>query len=279
MTTEAHEKSKAVWGAMASGWDRNRTYMWNTTKHVAEWLVDNVDAREGDTLLDLAGGPGDNGFLAARRVGPNGRVIVSDFAPEMVEVARKNAEADGLHNVETRVLDAQNMDLADDSIDGIICRWGFMLMLDPAKAMSECRRVLKQGRRLSLSVWASAEQNPWVTVTGMTMMQLGYEPATDPFGPGGMFSLADHGTLRSMLMDAGFSEVSIEEMPLEWRYESFAEAWGFMTEVAGAIATMVRQLPPDKIEELRAALEKNEEQFLTDSGLVLPGVTLNVRAS
>ncbi|MDQ3645468.1 MAG: class I SAM-dependent methyltransferase, partial [Actinomycetota bacterium] len=78
---EAHDKSRAVWDDMAPGWERNRDYMWRTTKHVAEWLVEHVQAKEGDTILDLAGGPGDNGFLAGARVGPSGKIIETDFAP------------------------------------------------------------------------------------------------------------------------------------------------------------------------------------------------------
>lgn len=280
MPNEAHEKSRAVWDEMAPGWDRHRDYMWQTTRHVAEWLVEQVRPQPGHVILDIAGGPGDNGFLAAERVGDSGKVIVTDFAPQMVETARRRAEEMGLSNVETMVLDAERMELADDSVDGIVCRWGFMLMLDPRSAVKECRRVLKDGARLALSVWAGPDKNPWVTTTGMTMMQLGHEPAGDPFGPGGMFSLADHDTLRSLLTGAGFTDVVIEEMPVEWRYESFDQSWEFSTEVAGALASIVRALPPNEVERFRAALEANEEPFRTeDGGLVLPGVTVNAAAS
>lgn len=279
MTDEARDTSRAVWGAMAPGWDRNRDFMWETTKHVAQWLVDNVEAREGDTILDLAGGVGDNGLLVAERVGPKGKVIETDFASEMVEVARRRAADAGATNVEARVLDAEEMDLEDGCVDGIICRWGFMLMIDPESALKECRRVLRQGRRLTFSVWGGPEQNPWVTVTGMTLIQLGYQPGGDPFGPGGMFSMSHEDTIRSMASRAGFAEVQVEPMPVEWRYESFDEAWKFMTEVAGAIASAVRELPAEEVDKVRSALETNVQGFRTGSGLVLPGVTLNVAAS
>ena len=279
MTDDAHEKSRSTWDRMAPGWERHRDFMWQTTKHVAEWLVRQVGPQPGDVILDLAGGVGDNGFLAATRVGDSGRVIETDFAPEMVETARRRAKELGLSNVETKVLDAERMDLADDSVDGIICRWGFMLMLDPQAAVKECRRVLKDGGRLALSVWAGPEKNPWVTTTGMTMMQLGYEPATNPFEPGGMFSLADHDAIRSLLNGAGFTEVVVEEMPVDWKFESFDQGWEFTTQVAGALASLIQELPPDKVEELRAALEQNEEEFRTDEGYVLPGVTVNACAS
>jgi ubiquinone/menaquinone biosynthesis C-methylase UbiE len=279
MKTDAHEKSKATWDEMAAGWERHRDFMWNTSKHVAEWLVENVEARPGDTILDLAGGPGDNGFLAAKMIGPDDRVIETDFAPEMVEVARRSAERQGLTNVETRVLDAESMDLADDSVDGIICRWGFMLMIDPEAALRECRRVLKSGRRLCLSVWGGPEKNPWVTLVGMTMTQMGHPPTNDPFGPGGMFSMSDHDRIRTMLSAAGFEVLRLEEMAVEWRYASFDEGWAFMTEVAGALASAIKELSPDKVEELRLALEENYASFTDASGLALPGVTINVAAS
>jgi SAM-dependent methyltransferase len=279
VSDDAREQSRAVWNDMAGGWDRNRDFMWRTTRHVAEWLVEHADPSVGDTVLDLAGGPGSNGFLAAERVGPSGKVIETDFAPDMVEVARRRAAELGLDNVETRVLDAERMDLDDNSVDSVICRWGFMLMLDPQAALNECRRVLKDGGRLALSVWGGPEKNPWVTVTGMTVVQLGHQPGGDPFAPGGMFSMSDPDTIRSMLSTAGFTNISIEEMPVDWTYSSFEEAWDFMTEVAGAIARVVKELPDAEVEKLRSALEKNIESFRTGSGLTLPGVTINAAAT
>jgi SAM-dependent methyltransferase len=278
MSEDPKQQSRDVWNDMAAGWDRNREFMWNTTRHVAEWLVEHANPSPGDTVLDLAGGPGSNGFLAAERVGPSGKVIETDFAPEMVDAARRKAAELGLENVETRVLDAEKMDLPDDSVDAIVCRWGFMLMLDPQLALHECRRVLKEGGRLALSVWGGPEKNPWVTVTGMTVVQLGHQPGGDPFGPGGMFSMADPDTIRSMLSAAGFSDITVEEMPVDWVYGSFDEAWSFMTEVAGAIARTVKELPDAEVERLRLLLQKNLEPFHTDSGLTLPGVTVNASA-
>lgn len=279
MAGEAHQKSREVWDAMAPGWERQRDFMWRTTKHVAEWIVDHADPREGDTILDLAGGAGDMGFLVAERIGPTGKVIETDFAPQMVDVAKRRADQLGLENVETRLLDAENMDLAADSVDSVICRWGFMLMIDPAKALAECRRVVKDGRPLSFSVWGPPEQNPWVTIVGMTMIQLGHQPGGDPFGPGGMFSMANEDTIRRLLSEAGFENVTVEPMPVEWRYGSFDEAWAFMTEVAGAIASVVKELPPAEVDKVRTALEANVQNFVTGSQLVLPGVTLNALAS
>jgi hypothetical protein len=140
--------------------------------------------------------------------------------------------------------------------------------------------VLKSGRNLSFSVWGAPEQNPWVTVSGMTIVQLGHQPGGDPFGPGGMFSMADHNTIRTMVANAGFQNVEIEEVPVSWDFDSFDAGWEFMTTVAGAIAAVVRQIPPEEVEKFRAALEENSQSFIDESGKVSePGVTINVYAS
>lgn len=272
------ELSRDTWDEMAAGWERHRDFMWETTGHVGEWLAGHVDARPGDVILDLAGGPGDNGFLVSDTVGPDGKVIVTDLAPQMVELAARRAAAAGLTNVETMVLDGEDMTFEDDSIDGIICRWGYMLMQDPLAAVKESRRVLRPGRTLALSVWAGMQENPWVAVVGMTLMQQDIGPPADPHGPGGIFSLGDPGTLEKLLKDGGFEDVAIESMPVVWKHESIDAAWRFMSEVTGPIASAIKQLPPDGVDSLRSALETNLSSFKTGEGLELPGLTLNAVA-
>jgi SAM-dependent methyltransferase len=124
-------------------------------------------------------------------------VISTDFAPEMVDVARRQSEARGLTNVEHRVLDAERMDLDDDSVDGVVCRWGYMLMADPAAALRETRRVLRDGGRLAFAVWGAPDRNPWVAVPGMTLVQRGHMPPPEPGAPGGSSATGSHGTRRS----------------------------------------------------------------------------------
>ena len=83
-------------------------------------------------VLELAAGVGDTGFEAAAIVGERGRLISTDFSPDMVEAARRRGAALGLRNVHYRVMDAEHIDLDADSVDGVICRFGYMLMPDPA---------------------------------------------------------------------------------------------------------------------------------------------------
>ncbi len=91
-------------------------------------------------------------------------VISTGFAPEMVEAARRLGTEHGLDNVEYRVLDAERMDLEDDSVDVILCRAALMLMAGPGAALAESRQVLCPGGVFANSVFTTPAENPWVAV-------------------------------------------------------------------------------------------------------------------
>ena len=148
------------WAGVAAAWDRHADTIQRHGAPVTEWLAARLDPKRGQAILELAAGPGDTGFVVARELGAEGHLISSDFAPEMVEVARRRAAAFGLENVEFRTLDAQAIDLPDDLVDGVVCRFGFMLLHDPDAALSECRRVLRSGGRLVFATWGPPERNP-----------------------------------------------------------------------------------------------------------------------
>ena len=147
-----------------------------------------VDARRartapGDTVLELAAGAGDTGFEAAALAGERGRLISTDFSPAMVDVARRRGAELGLGNVDYRVMDAERIELDADSVDGVLCRFAYMLMPDPAAALAETRRVLRPGGRLALAVWGAPERNPWVTIGFGLLVERGHMPPPDPGAP------------------------------------------------------------------------------------------------
>jgi ubiquinone/menaquinone biosynthesis C-methylase UbiE len=83
---------------VAPGWERHRDFLFDSGRPASEWLVEQIDPQPGQTLLELAAGPDETGFLAAERVGREGKLISADFSPRMVEAARRGAEAGGLGN-------------------------------------------------------------------------------------------------------------------------------------------------------------------------------------
>jgi len=271
----ARQQSKAVWDAMAPGWHARRGEMWNITRQVSEWMIRKLDPQQGDTVLELSAGLADTGFMAVRLVGETGRVIITDFAPEMVAAAHRRAEEVGVKNVEFRVLDAERMDLQTDSVDGVLCRWGYMLMIDPAAAFAETRRVLRSEGRLAFSVWGAPERNPWASLAGRVLVGQGYIPPPDPEAPG-IFAMADPERIRKLVVGAGFAEPEIEEISLGWPFADQDDYWQFLTEVAGAIASFLQTLPPEVQAQVREQVHEAAEPFRSGEGYVLPAVCLNV---
>jgi SAM-dependent methyltransferase len=228
-------------------------------------MVEALDPQPGQTILELASGTGETGFAAAARLGGDGTLISTDFAPNMVEAARAESRRLGLGNVEHRVLDAERMDLEDDSVDGVLCRWGYMLMADPETALGETRRVLHDGGRLVLSVWAAADGNPWASVPGRTLLkQTGARPP-DPAAPG-VFAMADPEHTRSLLGAAGFEVKRMEDVGMRWRFEDFDAYWTFLTDLAGAIALGIAALPEEEQRALRRRVEEAVEPYRAAGG-------------
>jgi ubiquinone/menaquinone biosynthesis C-methylase UbiE len=272
---EARQRSRDVWDAMASGWQEQREELWSISRSVSEWMVRRLDPQRGDTVLELAAGVGDTGFMAARLVGETGLVIATDFAPEMVAAARRRAEESGIRNVEFRVLDAERMDLETDSVDGVLCRWGYMLMIDPAAAFAETRRVLRPEGRLAFSVWARPERNPWASLVGRILVSQGHIPPPDPAAPG-IFAMADPGRIRKLVVRAGFAEPKIEEVSFRWPFPDQDAYWRFLTETAGAISPFLRSLPPETRAAVREQVHEAIRPFHSGEGYDFPAVCLNV---
>jgi SAM-dependent methyltransferase len=119
------QRSYELWQQMAARWERGREVLWETTRPVSEWLIERLSPQPGQTILELAAGAGETGFLAAGRLGDQGRLISSDFAPRMVETAKRVADELGITNAEFRVLDAERLELEDASVDALLAEAGF----------------------------------------------------------------------------------------------------------------------------------------------------------
>lgn len=259
------EQSLRTWGQMAAGWENRREWLMDMTAPVSDWLFGKLDPRVGQTILEIAAGTGDLGFRVALHVGQLGRVISTDFAREMIDVARRQGKARGLTNVEYRVLDAENMDIDDDTVDGVVCRFGYMLMANPAVALMETRRVLRRGGALAFAVWRAADANPWAAVPGMTLVKLGHMP-TPEVGAPGIFALADRTRITELVTEAGFGEPELEEVALNFPFQDFDDLWDFVVRLAGPLAEVINAVPEDEQTATRAAIMANAEPYRNEDG-------------
>jgi SAM-dependent methyltransferase len=260
--------------AIAPTWERRRAEVEAISRPAREWMLRELRPRDGDTVLELAAGVGETGFDAAAIIGDTGRLITTDVSPAMLEAARRRGARLGVANVEYRVMDAERIDLDDDSVDGVLCRFGYMLMADPAAALAETRRVLRPGGRLSLAVWGTLEQNPLFGLAGVSLFRRGHIPAPEPPPAPGPFSMASAERTEGLLRGAGFSEVRTEAVP-GWIVVPGVDAYlSLIADTAGPLALALRGLAEPDRAAVRADVEDSLRRFPFDSGYELPCLAL-----
>ena len=267
------------WDESAKGWGRQADRTQSVALPVSEWMIAHAQPAPGEQVLELAAGPGDTGFMAAGLIAPGGTLICSDAVSGMLDVARERAEELGVTDVEFKRLQLEWIDLPTASLDVVLCRWGLMLIFDPAAALRECRRVLKPGGRLALAVWDPPEANPWATIIQRVLVELGHvEPS--PAGGPGMFALAAPGQLIGLLEDAAFFDVETQSVPIVRRYSSVLDWLGETRDLSRQFSAVWARLSDDERRRLRDAVAAAAAEYIDESGaLALPGSSLAASAS
>lgn len=153
--------------------------------------------RDGETVLDLGAGGGFDCFLAAKQVGPKGRVIGVDMTPDMVSKARANAAKLGATNVDFRLGEIEHLPIADDTIDVILSNCVINLSPDKGAVFRDAFRVLKSGGRLAISDVVATRRLPEALQNDIAALT------------GCVAGAVDLGTVEQLLMEAGFEGVRV----------------------------------------------------------------------
>ena len=262
-------ESARAWSEVASGWERRDAWVSSGSRPVTERLLERLDPQQGERMLEVGGGLGEVGRLVAERVGPEGRVLISDQAAAMAEAARRHSE--GLDNVGVQVVDAQAMELESESFDGVVSRYSYMLMPDPAAGLAETRRVLRPGGRLAFAVWAAAADNPWGSAIGRTMIDLGLADPPEPDAPG-PFRLADPERVRSLVAGAGLAQPRVDEVEIAMRYTSFDEYWEVTQDLAMSLREALTRISAAEADELRTRVRDSLAKYDGADGVAIPGL-------
>jgi SAM-dependent methyltransferase len=267
------------WEEAAAGWVRSQELLREFGAPVSHWLIDAVAPQPGQRVLELAAGLGETGLLAAELVAPVGGAIISDQAEAMLAGARERAAALGLSNVEFQVINAEWIDMPVASVDIVLCRWGYMLMADPAAALGETRRVLSSGGRLAFAVWDAIEHNPWAALPGAELRERGLIAAPAPGTPG-PFALGDAERVLELLRQAGFDEPRVQTLELHRRHADFDEFWETTLDLSRAFHDAVLARPQLEIEEIQAAVHARLAPYEDGAGVLdIPARTLVASAS
>ncbi len=267
MSMNPKEAQHASWTAVSPGWKKHDTRLVEAATPVTERLLDRAGVRSGMRVLDIASGTGEPAIPAARRVGPSGSVLGTDFVEPMLAFAREKAAAAGLTHVEFRCVDGEIIDVAPASFDAATIRWGIMFMPDALACLRQVHRALRSGGHLAVACWASPDKNPWASIPMKVVMKHA-NVAPPPQGAPGIFAYAERDRLEGVLIEAGFRSIAVEPVDLTMAsFDTAAEFWDYTRELAGPIAALFARLSPEQ-----QAVATSE--VLAEVARVSPGKTI-----
>jgi ubiquinone/menaquinone biosynthesis C-methylase UbiE len=230
--------TREQWQSAAEAWDRWTPTLQSWLGPPTELMLDLARIGPGDRVLDIAAGAGEPAMTAAKRVGPTGSVLATDISSNILAYAQRAAAAQGLTNLETRVMDGEHLELPDASFDAALSRVGLIYFPDRQRALAEVRRVLVPGGRIATIVYATAENNQFFSIPIGIIRRRAQLPPPVPGQPG-PFSLGEDGVLEAAYRQAGFREIAIRTVAAPLRMASAEEYMRFARESFGALHQML----------------------------------------
>jgi len=265
MTTEEQ------WDTAARAWNDWGPFIRRWLGPSTELLLDMCGVVKGSRVLVVAAGAGDETLQIAERVGPSGHVVATDISSRILEFAARNAETSGFRNVETRVMDGEDLNALDEeSFDAVISRVGLIYFPDQQKALAGMKRVLRPGGRIGAIVYSTPENNKFFSIPVSIIRQRANLPPPLPGQPG-PFSLGSLGVLRGELSKAGFKNVEISTIRAPLMLPTASECLRFEKESFGALHTMLAGLDQEAREDAWTEIHEKLKQFETENdGFVGP---------
>jgi ubiquinone/menaquinone biosynthesis C-methylase UbiE len=218
--TQEHGDTRAAWNNIAAGYDKTNT-------ETQQWLGNESVRRAGLTsgmrFLDVAAGSGALSLPAARL---GAKVLATDLSPAMLALLRERARRENL-DIETRVMDGQNLELDNNSFDMAGSQFGVMTFPDQPRGIREMTRVVKPGGRVVITVYGSPAEIDFLGlfVGAVHSVRPDFVPSMDPLPP--EFRLADPEKLRRELVEAGLKHVQIDRITesTEFKTPKFLWEW------------------------------------------------------
>ena len=277
MTTKSPNPSDTgsifAFSEVAEQWQRGKAQRDEVNALANKMMLDLANLRAGSRVLDVAAGTGDQTLLAARQVGPTGYVLATDLSSSMLNLAAEAARKAELTNVETGVMDAENLALDTDSFDAVICRMGLMLFSNPVKALIGMHRTVKLTGKVVALVWSTEEKNPCRGVPLAIFRRFGSDLSAVP-GLNLMFALGEPGILEDTFKAGGSHDVAVHTVPTRWRFPSTAAAVRAMKDSFPGLERIMAQLINSERELAWAEIEQQLSQFESPSGFEAPGEVL-----
>jgi len=278
MTTKSSAPNETVsiftFREVAQQWHRGKAHRAEATGPANDLMLDLANLRFGDRVLDVAAGTGDQTLMAARRVGPTGYVLATDISASMLNLAGEAARDAGLTNIETRVMDAENLDIEADSFDAVICRMGLMLIPNPVNALIGMRRVVKPSGKVVTFVLSAEEKNPYLGIPLVVFRRRAKVPSPAPARPGA-FALAEPGMLQDIYRQAGFHGAAVQAVGLRRHFHCAADALDALKEFSPFfLRDLMAKLSDGERDLAWSEIEDQLGQLQTPDGLEVSGEAL-----
>lgn len=257
------------WQAAAEAW-----YRWSPTLN--QWLGKATDKMlemagisSGHRVLDIAAGAGEQSITTAKKVGTSGYVLATDISSNILEYAKQMAQQAGLNNIETKVMDGENLAVEEETFDAVISRVGLIYFPDQQKALKEMLRVLKPGGKVAAIVYSTPEKNKFFSVPVSIIRNRAKLPPPLPGQPG-PFSLGAEGIIEKVFSQAGFKNVKSELVDSPLLLPSAKECVRFEKESFGALHQMMSSLSDSEKVSVWEEIERELQKFESENSFVGP---------
>lgn len=257
------------WQETAEAWCR-----WSPTLN--KWLGKTTDrmlemahVTDGQYVLDIAAGAGEQSITAAKKVGVTGRVLATDISSNILVFAHEMAQQAGVNNIETKVMDGENLTLDEETFDAVISRVGLIYFPDQQKALKEMLRVLKPGGKMAAIVYSTPEKNKFFSLPISIIRNRAKLPPPLPGQPG-PFSLGAQGVIEKAFLQAGFKNVRTELVDAPLFFQTAKECLQFEKESFGALHQMMNALSDPGKAAVWEEIENALGEFETENGFIGP---------
>jgi len=266
---EIRDGQRKAWAGLSAGWEKWDSIIMDQLRPVGTAMIDRLHIAEHQQHLDIASGTGEPGLTIAR-LAPKGHVVLTDLAPEMLDIATRRANEQGITNFETKVCSADDLPFGDAAFDSVSVRFGYMFLPDLTRATAEFARVLKRDGRLCSSVWVKPEANPWTTVVMQAIESETVLAPPDPDGPT-MYRCAAPGYLSALYEAAGLRDVAEWDIDVELVTESPAQYWDMISEHVSLAVAALRQVDDPARERIANRVIATVSTYEEDGTVRIPG--------
>lgn len=250
------------------GWDKASGYYeayWQKQLFPAQQkLLQLANIKSGDKIIDIACGTGLVSFPAAEHTGEKGFVMANDISDKMVETGTAIAKEKNLSNIGFQRMDAEELDVEDNSYDIALCALGLMYFPDPLKAIKEMYRLLKPGGHAVAAVWGQRKNCGWADVFEIVDRRVASEVC--PM----FFNLGNEGALQQYMSAGGFKNISIERINTVLNYSSGEEACGAAF-LGGPVALAYSKFSDDIKKEVYKEYIESIKPFKNMDSYQIPG--------